>query len=177
MASHGFLKALCRYGGGNPQLLEAKLPSFELRSENNTWEALFTGDPNLLPFSLERLWNDPRRYSLIGITHTLSTPGPLQILANLPQAPLHNWDALICTSKAAKSAVEVMWEHSENLIRFRGGEPGERPQLPIIPLGIDADEFKPICSRKKARKRLGIAAHFEPLLTPPKSAHSAHGSY
>ena len=70
MASHGFLKALCRYGGGNPQLLEAKLPSFDLRAEKNLWEALFTGDPNLLPFGLERLWNDPRRYSLIGITHS-----------------------------------------------------------------------------------------------------------
>ena len=89
MASHGFLESLRSYGGGEPHLLEAKLPSPRLRAHETPWEALFTGDPNLHPFASERLWNDPRRYSLIGITHTLSTPGPLQSLTNLPQAPLH----------------------------------------------------------------------------------------
>ena len=104
------------------------------------------------------VWNDPRRYSLIGITHTLSTPGPLQILTNLPQTPLHSWDSLICTSQAAKSAVEMLWDHSEALTRLRGGQPAERPQLPVIPLGIDADGFKPVCSRREARKRLCISS-------------------
>ena len=156
IASHGFLESLRRHGGGNPHLLKAKLPSPSLRALENPWEALFCGDPNLHPFANERLWNDPRRYSLIGITHTLSTPGPLQILTNLPQTPLHSWDSLICTSQAAKSAVEMLWDHSEALTRLRGGQPAERPQLPVIPLGIDADGFKPVCSRREARKRLRI---------------------
>ena len=156
MASHDFLESLKRHGGGNPHLVKAKLPSPSLRACQNSWEALFTGDPNLHPFANERLWNDPRRYSLIGITHTLSTPGPLQSLANLPQAPLHSWDSLICTSQAAKSAVEVLLDHSESLLRLRGGQPAERPQLPVIPLGIHADAFKPLCSRREARRRLQI---------------------
>ena len=151
MASHDFLESLKRHGGGNPHLVKAKLPSPSLRACQNSWEALFTGDPNLHPFANERLWNDPRRYSLIGITHTLSTPGPLQSLANLPQAPLYSWDSLICTSQAAKSAVEVLLDHSESLLRLRGGQPAERPQLPVIPLGIHADAFKPLCSRQEAR--------------------------
>ena len=159
MASHGFIESLKRYGGGNPHFLKAKLPSPSLRAYESPWEALFIGDPNLHLFANERLWNDPRRYSLIGITHTLSTPGPLQILANLPQAPLHSWDSLICTSRAAKSAVEALLDHSESLFRLRGGQPAERPQLPIIPLGIDADAFKPVCGRREARKRLQIPSH------------------
>ena len=156
MASHGFLESLRRYGGGNPHLVKARLPSPSLRASQTSWEALFTGDPNLHPFASERLWNDPRRYSLVGITHTLSTPGPLQSLTNLPQASLHSWDAVICTSHAAKSAVEVLWDHSETLLRLRGGQPAERPQLPLIPLGIHADAFQPVCSRREARKRMQI---------------------
>ena len=159
MASHSFLEGLRRHGGGNPHLLPTNLPSSSLRAQRTPWEALFTGDPNLHPFANERLWNDPRRYSLIGITHTLSTPSPLEILSNLPQTPLHNWDALICTSQAAKSAVEILWEHNETLLRLRGGQPAERPQLPIIPLGIHADGFKPVCSRREARNRLKIQSN------------------
>ena len=159
MASHGFLEGLRRHAGGKPHLLKAQIPSPSLRSEKTPWEAVFTGDPNLEPFAYERLWNDPRRYSLIGITHTLSTPGPLQSLTKLTHAPLHSWDALICTSQAAKSAVENLWEHGETLLKMRSGQPGERPQLPVIPLGIDADAFKPVCSRREARKRLGIPSN------------------
>ena len=33
---------------------------------------------------------------------------------------------------------------------MRSGQPGERPQLPVIPLGIDADAFQPVCSRREA---------------------------
>lgn len=156
IASHNFLESLREHCGRSPHLIKAKLPSFELRSNQIAWEALFTGDPILNPFATERLWNDPRRYSLIGITHTLSTPGPLQGITDIPQAPLHSWDALICTSQAARSAVEMLWDHSETILRLRGGQPAERPQLPIIPLGISADAFKPICSRREARKRLHI---------------------
>ena len=159
MASQSFLEALRRESGAEPLLLGAKLPSFPLRDQRNPWEALFTGDPNLAPFANERHWNDPRRYSLLGITHTLSTPGPLQSLSNLPQAPLHNWDALICTSHAAKSAIEILWEHSEKLLRLRGGKPAERPQLPVIPLGIHAEAFRPICSRQEARRRLELSSN------------------
>ena len=65
MASHSFLESLRRHGGGNPHLLTTNLPSSSLRARRTPWEALFTGDPNLHPFAIERLWNDPRRYSLI----------------------------------------------------------------------------------------------------------------
>ena len=93
MASHGFIESLKRHGGGNPQFMKAKLPSPSLRAYESSWEALFIGDPNLHPFANERLWNDPRRYSLIGITHTLSTPGPRR---SWPIFPKHPFTQLGC---------------------------------------------------------------------------------
>ena len=156
MASHGFREALRLQCSGTPHMVKAVLPSPELRSGHPPWEALFTGDPNLQPFAFERHWGDPRRYSLLGITHTISTPGPLLGLSSLLQAHLHSWDALICTSQAALSAICSLWDHSDKLLRLRSGQPAARPQLPIIPLGIQADAFQPVCSRKEARERLQL---------------------
>ena len=156
MASHGFLRALKNHGVGAPQILKAKLPSNLLRDPAPKWEALFVGDPNIGLFATERLWGDTRRYSIIGITHTLSTPAPLRILADLPQAPLHPWDALICTSTAARSAVETIWNYKDELCRCRGGQPATKPQLPIIPLGVETADFSPQCSRRDARRRLRL---------------------
>ena len=55
-------------------LLPPQIPCKQLRDGCHPWEALFIGDPNLTPYAEERLWGDPRKSSLIGITHTLSTP-------------------------------------------------------------------------------------------------------
>ncbi len=156
IASHGFSMAIRRHCSQEPFTIQASLPAISLRSGKPTWEALFIGDPNLQPFSQERLWNDPRNFSLVGITHTISTPGPLRTLPTLPQAPLFNWDALICTSRAARSAIETLWNHSEKIWQLRGGQPANRPQLPIIPLGIHADDFLPVCTRKEARQKLHL---------------------
>ena len=141
MASQSFVTALSRQSSQELQFVEPVFPSNALRTGQPSWEGLFPGDPNLLPYACERQWNDPRNYSLIGITHTLSTPAALRCLMALPQAPLEHWDALICTSKAARSALEAIWQHSDELLQMRGCSPPERPQLPVIPPGIDADTF------------------------------------
>ena len=156
VASHGFTMAISKYSSQQPHTIKASLPAPKLRSGKPEWEALFIGDPNLAPYSRERIWNDPRNFSLIGITHTISTPAPLRSLPNLPQAPLFDWDALICTSSAARSAIETLWDHSESIWMMRGGKPATRPQLPVIPLGVNAADFLPICTRKEARRKLHL---------------------
>lgn len=156
MASISFKKALEEDGDTNLYLIPAKIPCSDLRNGNPSWEALFIGDPNLNPYAEERLWGDPRRLSLIGITHTLSTPAPLRIIPKLPHGPLYNWDALICTSVAAQNAIKTIWNHSDEIVYQRGGKPAERPQLPIIPLGVDAYSLLPKCSRKEARRLINI---------------------
>ncbi|WP_115161090.1 glycosyltransferase family 4 protein [Synechococcus sp. UW86] len=156
IASKSFVDALSCHGKKKLQLLRPGVNSQILREGQPIWEGLFTGDPNLFPYASERHWNDPRNFSLIGITHTLSTPAALRCLMRLPQAQLHTWDALICTSRAARSALEAIWQHSGELLQIRGFPTPSRPQLPVIPLGIHTDEFRPVCSRKEARQRLQL---------------------
>ena len=156
IASESFVDALSRHSKEKLQFIKPSVPAHALRTRQPSWEGLFLGDPNFLPYAGERQWNDPRNYSLIGITHTLSTPAALRCLMSLPQAPLNNWDALICTSRAARSALEVIWHHSEKLWQMRGCRPPERPQLPVIPLGINTDAFRACCSRQDARRQLQL---------------------
>ena len=156
IASQSFVDALSRHGKEELQIIKPAIPAHALRTGQPTWEGLFIGDPNFLPYAAERQWNDPRNYSLIGITHTLSTPAALRCLTNLPQANLHNWDALICTSRAARSALVAIWQHSDALGRMRGCHPPKRPQLPVIPLGVNTDDFRPILTRRDARRLLQL---------------------
>ena len=156
VVSTNFRDALIKYGDGNLHLLPAVVPSYKLRKSSPSWEALFTGDPNLSPYAEERLWGNPNRFSLVGITHTLSTPSPLKIIPKLPYAPLYSWDALICTSKAAQNAIETIWNHSDEIFKSRGGKPAIRPQLPLIPLGVDTKALLPRYSRKEARRKINL---------------------
>ena len=158
IASQGFVDALSSQSQKKLQTIRPSFPAKALRTGQPSWEGLFCGDPNLSPYACERQWNDPRNYSLIGITHTLSTPAALRCLTALPEAPLYEWDALICTSRAARSALTAIWQHSDGLRNMRNCRPCTRPQLPVIPLGVDTDTFRPICSRRDARKRLNLPA-------------------
>jgi len=155
-ASQSFLKALEDASLKKPKIVRRCIPNPEIRRRVKSWSTLFLGDPNLAPFAFERCWSHPADFSLLGITHTLSTPAPLQLLPQLPSAPLFPWDALICTSSAAKSAVESIFSHADEMLVARGGFPAQRPALPIIPLGIDTDVFAQKIPRLQARNALAI---------------------
>ena len=140
------------------EYLKPRFPFQNIRNGILEKEALFIGDPNLVPYSEERLWDRPERFSIVGITHTLSTPGPLDFIPKVVHAPIFPWDALICTSKSAKDAINVLWNNQEQILIARGGVAPSRPQLPIIPLGISSDSFKHKYSRDEARNKLQINA-------------------
>ena len=156
MVSISFKKALENDGDSDLFLLPPQIPCKNLRKNAPPWEALFVGDPNLNPYAEERLWGNPKNCSLLGITHTLSTPAPLKIIPKIPYSPLFKWDALICTSTAAQNAVKTIWDHSDEILMKRGGKPAERPQLPLIPLGVNANSLLPQCSRKDARRQIHL---------------------
>ncbi|NDD14455.1 MAG: glycosyl transferase, partial [Betaproteobacteria bacterium] len=44
-------------------------------------------------------------WSLCGITHTTSSAGAMDAIADVLVAPVQPWDALICTSSAVKDNV------------------------------------------------------------------------
>jgi alpha-maltose-1-phosphate synthase len=104
---------------------------------------LYWPDPALgrIAFARRSLRNDA--YSLCGVTHSLSESGAIAGIQDILVAPLQPWDALICTSQAARTAVErILAGWSAYLSERMGVTPGIAVQLPVIPLGVDADRFR-----------------------------------
>ncbi|AWB48765.1 hypothetical protein HYN69_09800 [Gemmobacter aquarius] len=119
----------------------------------------FSG-PNYAPEAWRReLWG-ATRYSICGVTHTISTKAVMEGFWHLRAAPQMEWDAVICTSRAVKSAVLTQLDLIDaHLARRFGGRVPPRPQLPVLPLGIDCADFASDPAAGAAlRDRLGIAA-------------------
>jgi glycosyltransferase involved in cell wall biosynthesis len=92
------------------------------------------------------------RWPVTGVTHSISGgPGFWYAFGALLKA-LRSHDALVCTSRAGRAAVERLT--SAPSARY----PPEmlRCQLPIIPLGTDVATYRP-GEKAPARKRLGLA--------------------
>ena len=83
----------------------------------------------------------------------------MDAIADLLTAPVHPWDALICTSRAVHNNVSRILEaEAEYLKRRLGVSKIVLPKLPIIPLGVHADDFKRNKSVElEARKELNIS--------------------
>lgn len=81
-------------------------------------------------------------WSLCGITHTTSSAGAMDALAELLTAPVHPWDAVICTSSAVKDNVSRLLQTQADYLQMRLGiQKLVLPQLPVIPLGIHTQDF------------------------------------
>lgn len=102
---------------------------------------LFVPGPLLAPFSWGRYSHGDGSYALTGITHTMSTARALDAVRDLLAAPVREWDALICTSRAIKSLVEACLDAQAGYLadRFNPASPPPRPLLPVIPLGTTPD--------------------------------------
>lgn len=121
---------------------------------------LYRPDPVIGPHAWQRLSRShPRAYSICGITHTISTHGPMETFANYLTAPLEPWDAVICTSRAARDAIRhVVEQQAEHLAARLGATRFSLPQLPVIPLGVHTRQFAGSpAARQAARQRLGLA--------------------
>ena len=84
-------------------------------------------------------------WALCGITHTTATRNVMQTLFDIRSAPQMPWDAMICTSVAVQASVRRLMELAEAHLaqRFPGAPLPARPLLPVIPLGVDCDDFRP----------------------------------
>lgn len=100
-------------------------------------------------------------WALCGITHTTATLAVMRSIFDLRSAPQMPWDAVICTSQAAQQSMRTLMELAEAHLatRFPGATLPARPLLPVIPLGVHADDFHPDPEAGQSlRQRLGIAA-------------------
>lgn len=97
-------------------------------------------------------------WSLCGITHTTSSAGAMDALADLLTAPVQPWDAVICTSTAVKDNVlRLLQGQADYLAQRLGIQRVVLPQLPMIPLGIHTADFV-FSAAQKAAARAAVGA-------------------
>lgn len=121
--------------------------------------AMFYPGPEIGKHAWQRAAFGHNAWALCGITHTTSSAGAMDAIAELITAPIQPWDALICTSHAVKSNVmQVLHAQTEYLKDRLGVTKIVLPELPVIPLGIHTNDFlygAPV--KKRSREKLGVA--------------------
>lgn len=75
--------------------------------------------------------------SFVGITHSLSSEAAIDSILDMAYSPFEQWDALICTSNAAKTFAENLISDHQDLASFIHKDQLSNVQLPVIPLGVD----------------------------------------
>ena len=120
--------------------------------------ALYLPDPSLSLHAWRRRRFDQRGYSIVGVTHTTASAGAMDWISGLTLAPVQEWDALICTSNVVKATVDFVLDAQAEFLSARlGAARFPRPQLPVIPLGVDTASFTSNPAlRAQGRKALGI---------------------
>ena len=125
---------------------------------------LYYPGPNLGPQAFQRAAHGHGAWSLCGITHTTCSTGAMDALAELVTAPVQPWDALICTSRAVKDNVERLLRAQADYFRDRLGITRMIvPQLPVIPLGVHAQDFV-FTDAQKAAARARLEADKDTLV-------------
>lgn len=176
-AGASFLEAYLNYGGNNTHQVvvpntksaawfETKAKNFNPQAtiESTIWAqwglaARATGtfhfpDPKLGDWAWKRMVYGDGGISLLGVMHTISSASIQKQFSQFSSAPIRDWDALICTSRAGRKVVEGFLERQEDYLRWRHrATQFERPQLPLIPLAIDPTAWTPKGSSQKARSR------------------------
>ena len=125
------------------------------------WGGFFLPDPSIGRWAQWRQPVGSAAFSLIGQIHTLSTPAALGHLQDLVTEPVQPWDAVICSSRAGRDAVQQVLDSREEQIQWRTGAASERlrsqrPRLPVIPFPLPSESLEFVCEYQDARHKLGI---------------------
>ena len=124
----------------------------------NEVQTLYYPGPDIDELAFLRSAVNPNGWSICGITHTTSSARVMDAIAKWITAPLQPWDAIICTSVAVKRHVEVILQAEIARLQARLGVTRySLPQLPVIPLGIQTEDFRFSDEDKRdARRTLDI---------------------
>jgi glycosyltransferase involved in cell wall biosynthesis len=114
-------------------------------------DTLYFPAPNFADQCWKRQHFGMAAYSICGVTHTTATQAVMQGFHDLRAAPQAPWDAVICTSRAVQAAALRNIELADAHLRQRFGNVPPKPLMPVIPLGINCDDF---AHDAKARARL-----------------------
>src|SRR5690606_37360249 len=103
-----------------------------------------------------------RSFSICGVTHTTAEHVVMDGIAESVTGPVQPWDALVCTSPQVKAMVDYMVDQYRDYLTARfGGKEAPKLNTPLIPLGVECDQFDPTTANAKRgrvqiRKALGI---------------------
>lgn len=102
-----------------------------------------------------------RDYSLVGTFFGIAVAQARQAMVGGLLAPLQPWDAVICSSPTVQRAVRRMLENvGADLADRFGARHLPMPQLPVIPIGVDAAAMAAhaadLDARRELRDRLGL---------------------
>lgn len=150
-----FKEAQRRYGVNKP----LKLISPTNYGAHAKSGELYFPSPGIGQLAYKRAAFGHRSWSLSGITHTTSSAGAMDSLAELITAPVMEWDAVICTSTAVKNNVLNVLQAQLDYFKERFGiTKFVQPQLPVIPLGIHTEDFV-FTGEQKASARRSLNIH------------------
>lgn len=148
-----FATVVSEHGRGEPVHTVSQANLGALRGAG----AVFHPGPGMGEHAWQRAAFGHDAWSLCGITHTTSSARAMDSIVDLLTAPVHPWDALICTSTAVKANVERLLQAQVDYLQARLGiQKLVLPQLPVIPLGIHTADFAfTAAERVAAREALG----------------------
>ena len=171
-------------GGGTSGPAAAKgLPAVTVGSPLSTAAParaglLLSGQPYLSqPAWVRRHAGQDAAYSIAGTVFAFSSAPHRELMLHSLLAPLHEWDALICSSPTLRDTVARTldsWEdHLRERLELAGPDPAAgpgpaartgaaaarrlrlpRPQLPVIPFGVDVDLVASHAADGAARRAL-----------------------
>ena len=122
---------------------------------------LLRGQPYLSELAWERAHRHGHQaYSLVGMIHTLGPPKVRELIGEVLVAPVQPWDALVCTSPAVRQCLEGLLDRwQEHLSKRFGATRAPRPQLPLLPLGVDQVALLEQRADKRSRQFLRRHLH------------------
>ncbi len=136
---------------------------------------LLSGQPYLSePAWVRRHAGRDSAYSIVGTIFAYASATHRELMMHSALAPLHEWDALVCSSPTLRQTVEDTFDRWEDYLRERlsghdrytpSGDASRllqlpRPQLPVIPFGSDVEKIvgqaADAAARTDLRRALGI---------------------
>ncbi len=103
---------------------------------------IFYPSPGISNLSSNRSYHGHDAYSIVGITHTTASHNVMSDIAKLAFSNVMPWDAVICTSESVLDTVNKILNHQYDRMSSKFSIKNiVYPKFPVIPLGIDTDEF------------------------------------
>ena len=103
-------------------------------------------------------------YSIVGTMFAFASATHRERMVSSTLAPVHPWDAIVCSSPTLAQTVAGVLDAWEDHLRDRLGDGAElpRPQLPVIGFGSEVDTLArrgdDVAARESLRAELGIGA-------------------